>query len=607
MKLKQKIFGFFAKLTLFFLIFGIFIFSFLYYYYRYTLPSIDEIVEQNTSQSLNIFYSNGIDLIKSKNNSGLNKITFNELPKNLVNALLATEDRKFFEHRGIDFLGIIRAFFVNIFSGRIKQGGSTITQQLSKIIIGDSSKTFRRKFKELVLTRKLEKYLTKEDIMTLYLSKSYFGAGQYGISEATRFYFDKSFKDLQLEECAMLVGLLKAPTKYNPTNNKELTKERTTQVIINMQKAGFIDENDIYSYIIPELQINSDYSRKKQLQNYFFTDWIENQINDYGIDKNANEVNIITTLDKFIQKKTIEVVNFFVSEKNYILKNAEIAVVVMNKNGEILSMVGGKNYSKSQFNRTVYANRQTGSLFKLFVYLAGFENGMKINDIFIDEPIKIGNWYPENYGRKYTGNISVKDAFAFSSNSVAVQIADYFGIENVIKIAKKLGINGNFKKDMTIALGSQESNLLDMTTAYANIVNNGVPVIPHGLKKIETSEKVLYSRNISAKHSLFSKKSVENMQYLLFSTITEGTGKRASIDRFINETNIYNMLYRDNKFFIGGKTGSTQNNRDAWFIGFVKDLIIGIWIGNDNNEPMNGIMGGNLPAELWKTIAKEII
>lgn len=607
MKLKQKIFSFFAKLTLFSLFFGISLFSFLYFYYRYTLPSIDEIVKQNTNQSINIFSSNGIDLIKSKNNSGLNIITFDELPKNLINALLATEDRKFFEHRGIDFLGITRAFFVNIFSGRVKQGGSTITQQLSKIIIGDSSRTIRRKFKELVLTMELEKYLTKEDIMTLYLSKSYFGAGQYGIEEATRFYFDKSFRDLQLEECAMLVGLLKAPTKYNPTNNRELTRERTTQVIINMQKAGFIDENDIYSYIIPELKLNSDYSRKKQLQNYFFTDWIENQIDDYGIEKNVNEINIITTLDKFTQKKTIETINSFISEKMDIIKNAEIAVIIMNKNGEILSMVGGRNYSESQFNRTIYANRQTGSLFKLFIYLTGFENGMKIGDTFIDEPIKIGNWYPENYGRKYRGRITVKDAFAFSSNSVAVQIADYFGIENVIKIARKLGIGKNFKKDMTIALGSQESNLLDMTTAYATVANNGIPVIPHGLKKIETNGKILYNRNISAKNSLFSKKSIENMKYLLFSAISEGTGKRASIDRFINETKLYNMLHKNNEFFIGGKTGSTQNNRDAWFIGFARELIIGIWIGNDNNEPMNGIMGGNLPAELWKSLVDRII
>lgn len=607
MKLKQKIFSFFAKLTLFSLFFGISLFSFLYFYYRYTLPSIDEIVKQNTNQSINIFYSNGIDLIKSKNNSGLNIITFDELPKNLINALLATEDRKFFEHRGIDFLGITRAFFVNIFSGRVKQGGSTITQQLSKIIIGDSSRTIRRKFKELVLTMELEKYLTKEDIMTLYLSKSYFGAGQYGIEEATRFYFDKSFRDLQLEECAMLVGLLKAPTKYNPTNNRELTRERTTQVIINMQKAGFIDENDIYSYIIPELKLNSDYSRKKQLQNYFFTDWIENQIDDYGIEKNVNEINIITTLDKFTQKKTIETINSFISEKMDTIKNAEIAVIIMNKNGEILSMVGGKNYSESQFNRTIYANRQTGSLFKLFIYLTGFENGMKISDTFIDEPIKIGNWYPENYGRKYRGRITVKDAFAFSSNSVAVQIADYFGIENVIKIARKLGIGKNFKKDMTIALGSQESNLLDMTTAYATVANNGIPVIPHGLKKIETNGKILYNRNISAKNSLFSKKSIENMKYLLFSAVSEGTGKRASIDRFINETKLYNMLHKNNEFFIGGKTGSTQNNRDAWFIGFARELIIGIWIGNDNNEPMNGIMGGNLPAELWKSLVDGII
>ena len=317
-------------------------------------------------------------------------------------------------------------------------------------------------------------------------------------------------------------------------------------------------------------------------------------------------INVSTTLDYNIQNTVVNVVDNFVKIHKTKIGKSEIAVLVMNKNGKILSMIGGKDYNVSQFNRVLYANRQTGSLFKLFIYLTGFENGLKINDVFIDEPIKIANWYPENNDSKYRGKISVKDAFAFSSNSVAVQIADYFGINKIIKNAKKLGIVNDFKNDLTITLGSQESTLLDMTTAYATIVNNGIPVFPYAINHIIVDGNIVYKRNAPEKKAMFDKTTIENMQYLLYSVVNEGTGKNAKIESLIEKTKAYNMMNEDNKFFIGGKTGSTQNNKDAWFIGFANDLVIGIWMGNDDNTATNRIMGGNLPAMLWKEIVESI-
>ena len=588
MKSIKKVFKLIKLILIFCFLISSTIFMF-YIYYKTQIPSIDDIIKNNSTQQLKILYNDGITPIKLKNNIGINTLKFSDLPENLVNALIATEDRKFFQHKGVDIFGILRATIVNMFYGHIRQGGSTITQQLAKMILEDNSRTLKRKFKELILTLNIEKYISKEDIITLYFIKSYFGCGQYGIVNASNYYFNKEINELELEECAMLVGLLKAPTKYNPKNNIENAKDRTIQVIINMQKSGFISENDILSYIIPDLNFNNKNFPKKQIQNYYFSDWIESQIIDYNLPKNSDSIAIVTTLDKFIQESVIKTVKNFIYENSDKFRKTELAVVVLNKNGEVLAMIGGKDYNHSQFNRVVQAKRQTGSLFKLLIYLMGFENGLEISDIFIDERIKIDKWYPENYGNKYRGKISVKEAFIYSSNSVAIQIADYFGLNKVINLAKKLGMNGNFKNDMTILLGSQENTLLEISGVYAVLVNNGIPVFPHGIKKIFSDNISIYERIISDKKQVLSEKTIENMKYLLYSTIEEGTGKKAKIDNLVNKTKLYNMLHKDNRFFIGGKTGSTQNNRDAWFIGFANDFIVGVWIGNDDNTPMNGV------------------
>ncbi|MBR2141343.1 MAG: transglycosylase domain-containing protein [Rickettsiales bacterium] len=608
--MKRKIILFFVKILSILLLISLMFFGGLYFYYSRTIPSIDDILNINQKQTVDILYSNNIDKIKSYNSSRFDIIPYSSIPNDLINALIATEDRKFFSHKGVDYFGIIRAIIVDLRHKHLRQGGSTISQQLAKAILNDNSKTFRRKFKELILTKKIEKVLTKENILSIYLSSSYFGAGQHGIKDASKFYFDKELNELKLEECAMLVGLLKAPSKYNPTNDEDLTQSRTKQVIINMENAGFIDKNDIFSYIIPDLDFSKGNFKRNGgsgSQNYFFSDWVYNQVKDMYFDVGTRKITVLTTLDYGIQNVVVNVVDNFIEKNKKKIDKSELAVVVMNKKGEVLSMVGGKNYAESQFNRSLYAYRQTGSLFKLFIYLTGFENGLKINDVFIDEPIKVANWYPENYNSKYYGKLTVKEAFALSSNSVAVQIADYFGIDKVVKMANKLGIVNDFKNDLTIALGSQESNLLDMTSVYTMVANGGIPVFPYSIKHIVVDGNVVYRRSVSEKRSMLKKDTVENMQYLLFSVVNEGTGKNARIESLVEKTKAYNMMNRDNKFFIGGKTGSTQNNKDAWFIGFANDFVVGVWFGNDDNTPTNKIMGGNLPAMLWKEIVEGIV
>jgi penicillin-binding protein 1A len=575
-------------------------------YVDYINPDITEILEENSQQRINIMYSNDFEKIKSYNGNNFVNLDYDDLPSHLINALIATEDRNFFTHRGLSYFGILRALLINLKAGQIKQGGSTITQQLAKMMLKDNSKTYRRKFKELILTREIEKHLTKQDILVFYLNMSYFGNGRYGISEASEYYFAKNVSDLTLEESSMLVGLLKAPTRYNPVNNEDLTRQRTQQVILNMEDAGFLSNDNLIDYLAPDLDFDKYRTTEQKRQNFYFSDYVFKQVQDLNLDKNLLEISVVTTLNRHIQDFVVNITQSFINENESKIDKSEVAVVVMRKNGEILAMLGGKDYAQSQFNRAVNAKRQTGSLFKLFIYLAGFENGLKIDDVFNDERIKIGKWFPENNNDIYRGKITVKEAFEISSNSVAVQISDIFDIKETIKVCNKLGIFDNFKNDYTILLGTRENTLLDMTSAYATVVNNGSPVFPYSIKYILSENNIVYKLNVGEKPQVLKDSTVSNMQYLLYSVVKNGTGRSAKIDELIEKTETFNSKNFDKRYFIGGKTGTSQNNRDAWFIGFVNDYVIGVWFGNDDDTPMNKVVGGSLPARLWREIALSI-
>ena len=569
-------------------------------YYSRDLPDITPRIKADKDTNIRILYSNAEE-IKSFGEVNSNITNYAELPFYLVDGLVSTEDRKFFRHHGFDYLGILRAFLVNIKAGYAKQGGSTITQQLSKMILKNSQKTLKRKVQELLLSIQLERRLTKEEILTMYLNRAYFGAGKYGIQDASKFYFNKNVSQLDLEESAMLIGILKAPSKYSPKNNPFLSKERTKQIITNMYNNGLLSKDEYNKYLntyfdtIIEATINSDEKLNEEL---YFADWVKSQIQDY-----TNEVNIevSTTLDQKVQNSIETAVSNFVIKYKDKIKNSQIAVVAMANDGAILGMTGGISYNGNEFNRAIYAYRQPGSTFKTFAYLAGIrEKNFTPETRFIDEPVAVGDWFPENYGGKYYGDVSMKTAYAKSLNSVAIQVSEYSKVQNVAKIAKKMGIVSEIDKDdPTIPLGTSQVNLLELTSAYTVINNGGSAVIPYSITKIKNKDdnNIIYKRKTAGLSKILTDTEVNYMKEMMYEVIVNGTGKNAYIEDLVDK----------GEYYIGGKTGTSQNYSDAWFVGYTDGIVIGIWIGNDDNTSMGRTTGGTLPSILWKNIVKNLI
>ena len=555
-------------------------------YYYNNLPSLQELETKNEKQVININYSNQ-EKITTLGNIYQDDIKFYQLPQNLIHAVIATEDRRFFEHHGIDLIGISRASIVNYKAGHLSQGGSTITQQLAKLLFLSPKKTFKRKIEEILLAFELEKTFSKEQILTLYLNRAYFGSGNYGINNAAKFYFNKSVSEIDLDEAAMLAGLLKAPSKFSPKNNPKLSKSRTKEVIHNMIEAGFLTKDKI-TKSAPKINYQNDRALK-----FYFADYVSDQFMDYlsSSQGKIRNLNIKTTLNQKIQDQLEVTTDQFLKQNSAKIANSEIAIIIMAKDGAILGMVGGKNYHQNQFNRAIYAKRQPGSAFKTLVYLTAFENGFTPNDLFEDKKTTIGNWNPENYDKKYHGQISLKQAFAESINSVAIQLNHQINQDQLINNAKKLGIISKIEKnDATISLGTSEVTPLELTNAYATIANDGYPVIPYAISEISNQEnKIIYQRQSSGLEKVISTKAENYIKEALREVIKTGTGKNANIAK-----NIY------------GKTGTSQNFRDAWFIGFNDDYVIGIWIGNDNNSATNKITGGGLPINLFADIMRRI-
>jgi penicillin-binding protein 1A len=555
-------------------------------YYYNNLPSLQELETKNQKPVININYSNQ-EKITTLGNIYQDDIKFYQLPQSLIHAVIATEDRRFFEHHGIDIFGISRASIVNYKAGHLSQGGSTITQQLAKFLFLSPEKTFKRKIEEILLAFELEKTFSKEQILTLYLNRAYFGSGNYGVNNAAKFYFNKSVSEIDLNEAAMLAGLLKAPSKFSPKNNPKLSKLRTKEVINNMIEAGFLTK-DMATKSAPKINYQNDRALK-----FYFADYVSDQFTDYlsSSQSKINNLNIKTTLDQKIQTQLEITTDQFLKQNSAKIANCELAIIIMAKDGAILGMVGGKNYHQSQFNRAIYAKRQPGSAFKTLVYLTAFENGFSPDDLFEDKKTTIGDWNPENYDKKYHGQISLKQAFADSINSVAIQLNHQINQDQLINNAKKLGIISKIEKnDATISLGTSEVTPLELTNAYATIANDGYPVIPYAISEISDQENnIIYQRQSSGLEKVIPDKAKDYIKESLREVIKNGTGKNANIAQ-----NIY------------GKTGTSQNFRDAWFIGFNDDYIIGIWIGNDNNSPTNKITGGGLPASLFAEILGRI-
>ena len=571
---------------------GLIFIIFIYTFYSSGLPEIESLRITMPDDSKVIVLDSDNKMLADFGAIHSSEITFSDLPPHLVNAVIATEDRKFFKHHGIDLFGMIRAGYANYLSMSIKQGGSTITQQLAKMVFLSPEKTMERKFKEIILARRLEKAFSKQEILALYLNRAYFGSGQYGIESAAKYYFNKEVPHLNLKESAMLAGLLKAPSKYSPKTNPDLAETRAKQVIINMVDAGLLTVGESVTSFDENVTEDVDYNASIHSQKIYFKDWVKSQVKGF-IGEKEGEVFVTTTLDTKIQDSVDKNVFNFVRKNQTKMSEIELAVIIMGNDGRILAMVGGKDYKTSQFNRAINAYRQPGSAFKFFVYLAALEKGLKITDKFNDEPIAVGNWYPDNYGDRYYGTVTMKEAFAKSLNSVAIQVSETVGIANVVRLAQKMGLTSNFDmSDPTVALGSPQVNLLEMTAAYAMITNGGNAIIPYSIDYVKrTTGEIIYNRKTSGIGRVVSPDTVEDMKSMMLEVVENGTGKNAMVK------NIYE---------IGGKTGTSQDYRDAWFIGFANDYTVGIWMGRDDDKTMKDVTGGSLPAKLWHDIVSDL-
>ena len=491
------------------------------------------------------------------------------LPPHVRDAFVAIEDRRFYSHWGIDPRGIIRAAVHNFGSGGVREGGSTITQQLAKNAFLDSDRTFARKIREILIAFWLEAWLSKDQILSRYLSNVYFGDNSYGLSAAAKHYFGRTPDKLNIGQAAMLAGLVKAPSRLAPTGNLKGAQAREAVVVGAMEDAGFLTRREARA-IRPQ-RVLSDRAQQLPIGTYF-ADWVLPQARDQVDDARTNTT-VQTTLDPKLQKTAERVI------RQAGLRQAQVALVAMRRDGEVVAMVGGRDYAKSPFNRAVQARRQPGSTFKLFVYLAALRDGKTPSSTVDDSPVDIAGWKPRNDDGRYLGEISLARAFARSSNVAAARLTQEVGVRSVIKAARDLGITTPIANEATIGLGTSGVSLLELTAAYAGIANGTYPVAAHGLAA-RADDRPWYSR-IAGGPKTLPERVRRDMLSLLSSSI-RGTGRAAvlSVPAY-------------------GKTGTSQDSRDAWFVGFAGDLVVGVWIGNDDNSPYAGLHGGGIPAQIW--------
>lgn len=492
------------------------------------------------------------------------------LPGHVVDAFIAVEDRRFRSHWGIDPRGILRAFVNNVFTSNSPQGGSTITQQLAKNAFLSSKRTFGRKFQEVLIAFWLEAWLTKDEILSRYLSNVYFGDNMYGLDAAARHYFSRPADELTTGQAAMLAGLVKAPSRLAPSSNLKGAQERQMVVVGTMVDAGFLTEGEARAIRPARLRL----ARTKQLPNgTYFADWVLPEARDRAGDL-ATEQTVTTTLETRMQRAAERAV------RNAGLRKSQIAIVAMRPDGRVIAMVGGKSYADSPFNRATQARRQPGSTFKLFVYLAALRSGMDPDSTVLDQPVTIGEWSPKNNDGRYLGEITLAQAFARSSNVAAARLIKDVGPRAVIRAARDLGISTPIAEEASIALGTSTVSLLELTAAYAAIAAGEAPVRPRGLSEADEPGWLARFSNMTRP---IGRRELEGMRELLSAAVSEGTGRSAalSVETF-------------------GKTGTTQDNRDALFLGYADGIVTGVWMGNDDNTPNPGLAGGGAPARVWR-------
>jgi penicillin-binding protein 1A len=552
-------------------------------YISYDLPDVSTLGDVKKKPSIIIKAEDGTVLETYGDTYG-DYVPYDQIPKTVVDAVVATEDRNFFHHFGIDPWGLLRALFVDLRSRRLVQGGSTITQQLAKNVFLTPDRKLKRKLQEMVLALELEHRYTKRQILTIYLNRVYMGAGSFGVDAASRRYFGHSVREDSLNESAILVGLLKAPSHYAPTSNPDLSEKRATQVLLNMVDAGYLTQAQADGAKNNMGDDDATYRDSHGFGAFYFTDWIVGQLPEYVGEVNSDIV-VTTTLRPEWQNAAEDAVAKVMDAKGKALHASQAALLAMTPDGAIRAMVGGRNYRTSQFNRVTQGLRQPGSSFKLFVYLAALEAGYTPESVMTDQPISVGRWHPHNDTGKYLGAMTLREALAKSVNSIAVQLSEAVGRGKVVQMAQRLGITTEIDANPSIALGTSEVTLFDMTKAYAQLASGGYSVSPYAIKRIDLADghPAYERRQTGAGGEVLRKPVVEMMNNMLMGvTAPGGTGAAAQIGRPI-----------------AGKTGTTQDYKDAWFIGFTPQLITGVWVGNDDTTPMKRVFGGTLPAPIW--------
>jgi len=512
-------------------------------------------------------------------------VALKDLPPYLPNAFIAIEDRRFYSHYGVDPIGILRAAVANILHRGVSQGGSTLTQQLAKNLFLTQERTLGRKLQEAELALWLERKHSKAEILELYLNRVYFGSGAYGVEAAAQRYFGKPAKNVTIAEAAMLAGLVKSPTRLAPNRNPEGAEKRAETVLAAMEDAKFITEAQAKASTG-----HASYNVKAAgagTVNYV-ADWIGEVLDDLVGQVEQNIV-VETTIDPKLQSIAEAAVIDELAAKSVKFNVSQGALVAMSPDGAVRAMVGGRNYAESQYNRAVTAKRQPGSAFKPFVYLTAIEAGLTPETIRQDAPLDVKGWKPENYSREYFGAVTLTQALAMSLNTVAVRLGLEVGAKNVVRTAHRLGISSKLEANASIALGTSEVSLTELVGAYTPFANGGLAVSPHVVTKIRTTEgKVLYERQPEQPNQVIEPRNVAMMNTMMEETLLSGTAHKAELPGWT----------------AAGKTGTSQDFRDAWFIGYTSNLVTGVWLGNDDNSPTKKATGGGLPVEVWTRFMK---
>ena len=540
------------------------------------MPSLDSILHETREPAIIFLDKNGNE-IRSMGRIMGNPVSVDNLPPHVYQAILSIEDKNFYEHGAISYRGTLRAVVVNLFHGHFAAGGSTITQQTAKNIFLTRDKKISRKIQELILSHWLENRFNKNQILDLYINRISLVGGLRGIDAASNILFGHGANKMTVAESAQIAAMLKAPTTYSPLKNPERNIKRARVVLQEMVKQNYITLETAQK-AAKELKPAS-HKNDKNIYRYW-TDFVKEEVESRvgNLDK---DLYVYTTMDTDLQARVAATLSDNIGEY-------QGAIVAIAKDGAIESMVGGDDYQVSQFNR-VLALRQPGSAFKPVVYLVALENGMTPDSYVNDSPFSIGDYNPKNYNEHYYGGINLATAFAKSVNSVPLKLTKEYGIDNVLKMAARLGVGNKLKREYSTVLGASEMSLLDLTTIYSVIWNDGKSVRPYSITKIKDAKgNVLYERNPSEEITLLSPQTVEYMKELLYEVVTKGTGKRA---------------YTPKVF--GGKTGTSNDNRDAWFVGATADFVMGVWVGRDDNTSMSSkITGGTLPATIFHDIVK---